>query len=293
MNYNYLKTKEINRKDYNQKISVKTIIKLLQNNYKTNAFSTFSYYDYNTSQECIENSNSSNCIGLSIYLKNLIQNKLNIKSFLIPAGIPKAYEKEGYLNISHVSLGIPIDENIYMILDPAFYFLEPIVVNSKNSINKSIYSANIFDDRIQVVESKNLNLNQELILNQYQKIPKNTDICECNYVNDKTDKWNYYFIEILNPDESISGFFLNIRRKPWITITNVGDNGICRCLLNLRFINNNLIEIKKNGELYFYGDYDDLKDENINEIEKYVRKYFKINLKNMLKKSKLTYKLLN
>ena len=237
--YKRLKVEKI--KPTIQNCSEEQIIETLENTYKNTAFSTFPYIQYNfNSLESITKLNCGNCISLSLYAKRYLKKNFDIESFLIPCSIPKKYSHPRYLDLSHVSLAIPINYHEFYIIDLAFYFLEPMYLN-KLYANKDIYnvihSKNIYDyepnsilkeyvtvDRIKYTTMK---LNEDLIYNEYQTIPAETYYINCYSIKDNTDKWNYYLINILNPDEAISTFFISIKNNPFIADTYMDNNGIC------------------------------------------------------------------
>ena len=269
--YHKIKLKQIEFK--NQNINSKDIMRALHKCYSKYAFSTFPYMnDELSSEEGLTKYNSGNCIALSIAIKNYLKIKYNIDSYLIPATIPKKYSHSGYLDISHVALAIPKNKDISYIVDPAFYFLNPI----KSYKNKKKYSSIVYSKNIYQNETSNKPQNyssldkvfyEEKILkndkhfNKYQTIPKNTKYSEVYYSNDTNDMWKYYMIEITNPDQSISNFFINIIKRPFIVSTKIDKNGICCMDIYLKMIDRNdkiILEITCN---------DKFQSINLNEIK--------------------------
>ena len=177
------------------------------------------------------------CIIINVYSKKL--KKQNIKSYLVPATIPKKYQLPDYLEISHVALAIPINNNEIFLFDAAFYFLNPMHVNLNQSkdIVKYVFSKNIYQDEtaIELPDYKSIDivkynldyLTDDLILNGYQTIPKNTFFINSRYKNDPSDTWKYFLIEVINPDRAITTFFINIKKNPFITTTTTDKNGVC------------------------------------------------------------------
>ena len=292
--YHHLKLKNINLLDQN--VNQKKIIKGLSDCYSKYAFSTFPYIiDQISSKDAIKKYNSGNCIALSLSLKDYFE-KIGIKSYLIPATIPKKYSRPGYLEISHVALLIPKSNNSYYVADPAFYFLNPLKSDSKLNIT---YSKDIYKDEtennpsnyksIDKLSSINLKLEKDKVYNKYQTIPKGTMYLETESKNDSSDKWRYYAIEILNPDKSISNFFVNILNRPFIVTTILDENGICCRDINLKFISDKSISINYKNK---YKVIDLEKPKEIVEKELYVLnkkigKFFDNNLINIL----LNYKI--
>lgn len=235
-------------------VSVHLLKKLLLQCYKSNSFSTFPYISNKfNSKQAIQYMNSGNCISLSLYLKNELIKK-NIISYLIPCSIPSFYKRPGYLDISHVSLLVPKTQNIIYILDPAFYFIDPICINLNLGYNKieNTNCTGIYDDTTMVIESIVKRLINDTIYNKFQTIYKNTILCECNYTFNKSDKWNYYLLEILNPDLAISTFYLNIVKYPFITTTYI-ENDRCKMNVYIRIIDADNIKISVKHKLYYQG----------------------------------------
>lgn len=238
------------------------LIELLEKCYDNCAFSVLPYLFGNNSEQSINKFNSGDCVALSIYLKNELKKK-NITSYLIPASIPKKYQLPGYLDISHVALAVPVENNIF-VLDAAFYFLNPMKINLNQSENlkQIIFSKNIYTDENEsslenyhsidrvIYCLKNTGIN-DIQLNNYQILPKNTYFINSCYKNDESDDWNYYLIEVLNPDEAITTFFLNIKKTPFISTTFKDKNGVCS-LDTYIMIHDNSIKFKKEKNTQYF-----------------------------------------
>ena len=171
-----------------------------------------------------------------------------MKSFLIPATIPKAYQKPGYLEISHVALAIPKSKDQILIADPAFYFTHPISFDN-NDYPKTSTNVNIWNDTIDNFDYKKGVLQDKFVPNKWQRMPKKTKFLECNYHHDPLDKWRYFLREIKNPDQAITSFFIRIRREPWITMLD--DQ--YRCKFQIKRLPGNNIMIKKYGTVVYNG----------------------------------------
>jgi len=252
--YNKLITKPFINKKITQSVSKQIIIKEVMNCYKNIAFSTFPYIkNLYTSKESIKYTNSGNCIGLSIYIKEILKKKYGIISHLIPATVPSYIMKNGYLDICHVALAIPINPNNYFIIDPAFYFLEPIRVNLLTKKTNNIKSVQIdgYTD-IQIVETSLKKTDTKVIFNKYQTIPKNTFYCECYYKNEIGNTWKYFLREVINPDKSISKFFIKIRNNPFFVSTNV-KNSVCVKEISIKTLSNNNITIQIANQIIYSG----------------------------------------
>ena len=250
----------------NKKIKKSIINKVLKETYATCSFSTIPYFKHNTlsSAFCLKYYHSGNCIAMSMCAQQLLK-KYDIYSFLIPASIPKKYQRQGYLDISHVALCIP-EEKAYYIIDCAFYFLKPIYVkysnisNKKKIQNKNIYSQN----KKETIVYTGSVIDKDQILNDFQFIPKDTHVCNVYYENDPGDSWNYYIINVINPDDSIGRTFFNVRPDNFITITDELCNLILYVKQTEQFKNN--IEIKYKEKKLFSGTLDTINNYLVNLI---------------------------
>ena len=238
-----LRTRKIKiNNNINAQITEELIINALNQLYKQSAFSTFPYIFHNnmSSKRALSQFHSGDCVALSIQLQLLLKN-FGIQSFLIPATIPNKYKFNGYLDISHVALAIPLNNYQYYVVDVAFYFLNPLEIDTRslNKNNKPVFSKNIYLSEtpnthlknyksIDIVHSKTRS-HQKYYFNSYQTIHYSSCeyFIESYYENDPMDTWNYYLTEIINPDEAITSFYINIRRKPFIATTILDNNGIC------------------------------------------------------------------
>ena len=243
-----MKTKYISR--YNSsEISVEFLKMLLKYTAINCPFSTFGYIKGNNSEECLEKTNSGNCIALSMFLKNIL-NRYGIISYLIPASVPEMYKHPQYLDLSHVALCIPYATYAY-ILDPAFYFMEPMVVNVHDLKNTySINSFNIYSNKKMIIDYKFGQISNKINLNSYQSLDEYIFCVESNYRSNPTDKWFYYLTEIVNPDQAITNFYISIKRFPFTTILN--EDYSIRYLI--KFLDKNTLLIKENNKIIFEGD---------------------------------------
>ena len=239
----------------------------LKDCYNTCAFSTFPYITYNmNSFKAINTLNSGDCVALCLKLK-IYLNNLNIKSYIIPATIPPHYYKKGYLDISHVGLAVPNKDMIY-ILDPAFYFIDPIPIYIKN-INKISFakSVDIYNNIEDIIICEPNILKDDIHYNKYQQILKNTVYCECNKINNKS-KWRYYITEVINPDESISTFFINCKRNPFIVKT-IFNKYLMKDFV-LKQINDNTVEYDNHNVKQIIN-INNLRHNHISQIEQFLK----------------------
>ena len=256
-----------------QDFTIDLLYQIISDCYTHCAFSTFPYYyEKISSKNSIKKYNSGDCVALSYYVHNRLKS-YNIVSYLIPASIPKKYQKSGYLHLSHIALAIPVSSYEIYIIDVSFYFLHPIKINLNDSTRHVIFSKNIYSrefsknlkdyNSINIIHGYLSQQSNDKIFNKYQTIPNNTYKLDCNFSHDINDKWSYYLIQATNPDKAISNFFLNIKKYPFIVTTEMDDNNIC--------VTKYIVKISDSGLII--KDLDDkqyqLNDEMIDFLDKY------------------------
>jgi hypothetical protein len=111
----------------------------------------------------------------------------------------------------------------------------------------------IMDDALSSITPSLHTLDAPLILNEYQRFPKNTHYCQCYFDEHNDDPWNYYLREITNPDEAITSTFISVRPNPFFTSTKL-DDGQWKKDLIITTHNNNTISIKNNNSSIYNGD---------------------------------------
>ena len=223
----------------NKKFNKKTLHDVLNQCYTEIAFSTFPFIQdgVTSSKVALKKYNSGCCIGLAMFIKERLKLK-GIKSYLVPVTIPNKYKMKGYLHISHVAIVVPVDKTKVYLMDPAFYFIEPVNINlsmtrkrESKVVSKDIYMRENENELINYksvndVICRTLKTAKRIQFNEYQSIPRNTFYIKCHYEDDVEDTWEYFIREIVNPDEAICKFFVSIRNIPFITMTELDDNGI-------------------------------------------------------------------
>lgn len=274
-NYIKMKTKPIN--NITQKINKLDLHNIIKKTYNTVCFSTFPYIvDNINSNTSISKYNCGDCVAMSIYIMNELK-KINIKSYLIPASIPKIYQRPNLLKISHVALIIPINSSSFYIIDPSFYFCEPLLVDTKyNSYIKTYKTLDIYNDVNDFIHMNIYKSIKDIVYNEYQTIYKNTYICNCYYDKDHDDRWNYYITNIINPDEAITTHYLNATRKQFICSTISDDNNLCKLGMYLK-VSDNYIEVTWENKPYYYGTFENIPKDKLNFIKLHLFKYFKEN----------------
>tara|TARA_Y100000817_G_scaffold314803_1_gene315227 strand:- start:2162 stop:3052 length:891 start_codon:yes stop_codon:yes gene_type:complete len=253
--YQRLKTCPFLNKIIDQQFESEEVQNALHECSKNCPFSTFPYSIKGniTSKESLKKYGCGNCITLSMYIRDLLKKRLGLKSYLIPATIPKAYQKPGYLEISHVALAIPKSKHEIFIADPAFYFTHPISFDD-NNYPKTSTNVNIWNDTIDNFDYTKGVLQNKFTPNKWQRIPKKTNFLECSYHHDPLDKWRYFLREIKNPDQAITSFFIRIRKEPWITTL---DDEYRRKYLIKRLPGDNIL-IKKYNDVIYNGPLTDI-----------------------------------
>ena len=211
-------------------------------------FSTFPYFYGNNSKQAQKLYKTGNCIALSLYLQDKLK-KHHIKSTLIPASIPKAYQMPGFHHISHVALAIFLNHNKAYLCDPAFYFREPMFLDLNQKNKRNISAQDIYNGIPETLEYI-IETQNPTTFNPFQKIDAQTYRVHTNKQDDPTDTWDYYLAEIVNPDESIGNTFLNTKKYPFITCINPHYD----LETHIRFSDSHNLSIKHNEILLYQGD---------------------------------------
>lgn len=300
MDYNKLETRSVIKilsKGQTKKVSESKINKELKWCHNNYCFSTYSYCKNKktgkrlSSKEIVKKTHTGNCIGMSYGLKEILKKKYGIQSFLVPATVPESFQREGYLEISHVALMIPGNKPWeFFLADPAFYFLKPLAMKPSEVMGESYSTtgkmSNIYNKsevNVENFEARTKVLKTDLTLNTYQKIEKLTPIVECVQINtgnlyggiqSSCLEWSYFITEIKNPDEAITSFFQEIwKRTPFITRTQT-QKGQVVCRASIHQKEDNRVVIKKYNIPYYDGLVRDL---TLKEM-KYWKKIFNLKM---------------
>ena len=113
-------------------------------------------------------------------------------------------------------------------------------------------------------------LMNKLVLNKHQTLPRGTKYIEGSTDKDLTDKWRYYLTEIVNPDSAIGNYYINIKRKPFICITDDDYN----MKLYIKFLDDNNMKIQKYGKTIYEGPPHKLDEYTYEHIRPIIQKYF-------------------
>ena len=282
--YYKLLTKKIkfnNKNNNNKNITKDILVKTLRFIAVNYPFSTFPYIFLGlNSKKSFKHFKSGNCISLSMAGQNYLKNNYNIKSYLIPASIPKIFQSPGYLHISHVALYVPQNKYKGYILDFSFYFKEPIVADFNNKDTIKCKMMNIYNGIEEDLQCNINTLQKKNIFNEYQIMPKNTIFINTYYTKDPSDSWNYYLREIINPDKAITNFYINIKKYPFLCILDENYN----FKLYIKFIDDQTFLIKEYQNTIFQGNLFELSFHILNKIKPMINKFFNYNILSFLNK---------
>ena len=204
-----------------QSISIPKLRKLIHKHHISYPFSTIPYHIYHLdSKKSSRKMHSGNCISLSMLMVDQLKRD-GIDSHLIPASVPKEYNVDGLLPLSHVAVCIPITDRQILVLDMAFYFLEPLFIDLDQfnlDYIRPITSASVYTNRRRNVNVKYQGKIQNTTQHSTQILKENTNMVTCYYDDTDWDEWSYYITEVLNPDENIGQRFLDVKQDPFISI---------------------------------------------------------------------------
>ena len=277
--YYPIKLKEFTKDSINNiDIDEDLLKELLIKNILECPYSTFPYMSGKNSKESQELYGCGNCVAMSINLQQLLK-KHNIKSKLVPATIPKMYYMPDFLDVSHVAVLILKNNAEAYLIDPAFYFLEPMKININDRENHGISWQNVYRGIEEDLTYNTQMLNEDLKYNDYQTIPENTYMVETFRTNDTSDKWRYYLTEIKNPDNAISSFNLTSKKFPFMATL---DDKL-KLKLFIKYLDRDNVKIKYDGNELYTGDYDNIPDDIIQTIRPQLSKHFGKTYKDSIK----------
>jgi hypothetical protein len=237
--------------------------------YNNISFSTYPYilYKLTSSHDTLKQYNSGNCIALSLFICTYLKNNYDISSYIIPASVPSIFRVEGTNNICHVSVCIPVNTSKFYIIDPAFYFLKPMLCSIKKNIYREIESSNIHN-------KINEKIKYVLHHSSYDAILPKSIECKCHFVNLPKDPWSYFLNQILDPDESIGSIFIKAKPNPFLCNTEY-DEETCtvKKKYHIKTEGNEFIVIKDCEEI-FKGDVKKIPKEIQHIIQNKLFKYF-------------------
>ena len=267
-----LKTRPFIKKIKKQEVTEDILVDALQQCNTECPFSTFPYFTHHiTSKQAIKQFSSGNCVALALFIKQQLKKKHKLKSHLIPATIPNSIRMNyPYLDICHVALAVPKDKKTIYIVDPAFYFLKPMCLQTdQEDYPRKSMMKNIFENVTDSIIYNKARLKKQRRLNKHQTIPKNTHHVDCHYEDQPNDTWTYFITEAMNPDHAISKHFLQIRKHPWITINDKDYN----TSYYIKILPDNAIKIEKNKEQLYKGPIANIPPDILTRIQPDIVKY--------------------
>ena len=197
---------------------------------------------------------------------------MGIVSYLIPASVPQAHMVEGVNHICHVSLLIPYDKGKFYIVDPAFYFLNPLDCQISNNIERVADTVNVHSSTHSPLRYKLTNADEH---NQFEKQ------CTCYFEESKNDLWHYYVQEVSleDADAFIGATFMKCKPEPFIvkTVLDIENNMVKKLYHIKRPTPHDCIIIKGSTEIY-NGSIKDIPKELLKEIRMKLYKYFNKNI---------------
>jgi hypothetical protein len=233
------------------------------------SFSTYPYilYKLTSSRDTLKQYNSGNCIALSLFIHTYLKNNYGFHSYIIPASVPSIFRVEGTNNICHVALCIPVNFSKFYIIDPAFYFLNPMTCSMKNNISRTIESCNIHNNENETIE-------YILHKSSYDAILPGSIECKCFFTHLPKDPWFYYLNEVLDPDQSIGSFYIKAKPNPFLCNTEYDEStNMVKKKYHIKSEDNEFIVIKYCKEIY-RGPPDKLPHEIQEILQNKLYKYF-------------------
>jgi len=227
-----------------QKVNQHIIEEALQICYDNMCFSTFPYivYGIQSSEDTLNNYNSGNCIALSLFIKKYLKN-IGIDSHLIPASVPNIHKVPGVNHICHVSLAIPYAPDRFYVVDPAFYFLSPLICQLNNNVHEAD-AMDIHDEKIKKIK---------YVVTTADKYNEYDYQVECYFDNAEDDRWNYYLqeVELHYADTIIGAKFMQMKPEPFIVKTgyDVTTNTVQK-VYHIKQRDDSIVIIKHNKEVY-------------------------------------------
>jgi hypothetical protein len=236
--------------------------------YENICFSTFPYllYKVANSKQALDMYNSGNCIGLCTFIKTYLFNNFGVRSYIIPATVPTVFQVEGTPAICHVALLIPETTQSFFIVDPAFYFIEPIHCILNDPSMKTMKSMNIHEKTVEPIQYRAIHSTNNAVL---------ADIYETVCFFKRDDPWSYYANEVLDPDESIGCHFIRCKPQPFLCKTEMDvDKVKVKKIYHLKIDEDGYIIVIKNHEEVYKGPLDKIPPSIENEIHTKLFKYF-------------------
>ena len=227
-----------------QKLTQEIFDELKFNLYKNIMFSTFPYITYKQSQSisCLNKYNSGNCIAICNFTYIYLKRNFDIDSYIIPASTPRECKVLGTPHMSHCAILIPTSLHEFCIFDGSLFFNELMYCNLKNNTNRKILLSDIYNHSPIEVEYIIRDCDRNICLDKQfnQTLIEDTIYVSCNYSQDKSNIWNYYLNEIVNPDDNIGKSFIINKPNPFLLFSEYEKNN---CYLKYK------IELQNDGDI--------------------------------------------
>lgn len=244
---------------------------LIFNLYKNIKFSTFPYITYKetTSLNSLHSFNSGNCIAMSHFVKIYLKRNFNISSFIIPASVPRDCKVMGTPHLSHCAIVIPISLHEFCIFDGSLSFMAPMYCNLKDNKTRTIKLSSIYEHTLRDVQYIICDCKGKTSLDtQFNQTIMADSLCiRCNFLNDRSDTWNYYLNEIINPDNNIGASYILNKPQPFLLYTEYDK---CKCNLKYKMSleEDGTIYIKKypGGITLFHGNSFEFKNNSLSKL---------------------------
>ena len=91
-----------------------------------------------------------------------------------------------------------------------------------------------------------------------------------NYIKDIYDKWNYFIIEVIKPDDSIGKTFLSCNIPTFISITD----HLANLLLYIKKPNDNFVHIKYRQTELYNGFIDNIEQKVLDKLNIVFKPFF-------------------
>jgi len=176
---------------------------------------------------------------------------------VIIANVPNVYKVDNTPHACHCAIFVPSSPIEFYIIDIAFSFLSGMYCNVKDNKTRQIEFTDIYsyeNHKIDyIIEKCNNNVIDEHF---HQELLPNSLKVSCNFSRDKTQTWNYYLNEILNPDQTIGSHFLREKHLPFILYSYYDhDDNKVKLMYKLQIDETGELQLKEypTGEMIYDG----------------------------------------
>ena len=262
-----------------QTIRKKDIKQMLRTMYNSICFSTFPYlvYKETSSKTCIQRYNSGNCIGFVYFMKMYLEANHNVQSVIIPASVPPLYKVEGTPHMCHCALLIPLNAHDFYVVDGALYFLEPMFCSLQKNKTRQIHNCNVHrHEKTTIQYEMKPCFRSQYDIDYNQTLPDDCLRVSTHFEDEPFQDWDYYLIELMNPDETIGQAFLLHKNEPFIMYTQMEDDMVK--MKYKMYMENDKMCIKsypEGNQIYSGNTYDsnEIYQKTIEEMKRYFDDY--------------------